>query len=176
MAHHHQQEFCRSVRALFPHFFDHQVVVDFGSLDINGNNQVLFADCAYIGVDLIQGPNVDVISKAHEYQPDEPPDIVVSTEMLEHDEHWQMTLWHMMDILRPGGLMMFTCATEGRGEHGTARANPADSPATLNYYWNLTEADVRSVLDCDKLFENYAFSVELATRDLYFWGVKREAN
>jgi hypothetical protein len=73
-----------------------------------------------------------------------------------------------------GNLVVFTCATEGRPEHGTTRTTPADSPFTLewDYYRNLTEQDFR-VLDLDRIFREYGFSVNENSKDLYFWGFKR---
>jgi hypothetical protein len=45
MAHQAQQDFCNSVRQLFPDHFRGKTVLDVGSLDINGNNRYLFTDC-----------------------------------------------------------------------------------------------------------------------------------
>jgi hypothetical protein len=33
-------------------------------------------------------------------------------------------------VLRPGGVLILTCATTGRHEHGTTRTSPAMSPST----------------------------------------------
>lgn len=78
----------------------------------------------------------------------------------------------MYSVCRPGGLIVFTCATEGRGEHGTTRTSPADSPFTNDYYRNVTEADVREVWECEALFVLHHFEVG-PPADLRFWGIKR---
>ena len=173
MAHSQQEKFCKRVRHTFPEFFENVEVVDFGSLDINGCNRGLFKDSFYTGVDLGPGENVDVLSVAHEYNPLKAPDVVISTEMLEHDAYWEKSLRNMYRILRPGGLMVFTCATTGRPVHGTRNTSPTDSPFTLDYYRNLTKADIMSVLDVDALFSDYVFEVDGGSCDLYFWGLKR---
>jgi SAM-dependent methyltransferase len=169
-----QQDFCRRVRELYPQFFAEVTVVDFGSLDINGTNRFLFDNCKYTGVDLGLGKGVDAISRAHEFKPPNPVDTVISTEMLEHDQYWELSLANMVDILKPGGLLVLSCATTGRGEHGTWGTSPTDSPFTSDYYRNLTKEDVAGALDVDRNFSAYVFELNAAPADLYFWGVKRE--
>lgn len=171
MAHPAQQDFCRKVKALLPGFFSQVQVVDFGSLDINGSNRELFSVMDYTGVDIYPGKNVDVLMRAQHYRPSRAPDVVISTEMLEHDREWAQSLRNMYEILRPGGLMLTTCATTGRGEHGTLVASPGDSPGTLDYYRNLTEDDFKSVLK-PEWFSSYCYEVNHSSKDLYFWGIK----
>lgn len=175
MAHRQQIEFCNSVKQRFPDKFNNVSVLDIGSLDINGNNRYLFENYTYIGVDLGEGNNVDVISRGHEYDSPELFDVVISTECFEHDEFYGLTIENMYRLLTPGGIFIFTCATEGRPEHGTRRTSPADAPfvAELNdYYKNLTEKDIREVIDVDARFSEYQFSSRINPCDLYFWGIK----
>ena len=170
--HKQQRAFCLYVRELFPEFFEGQSVVDFGSLDINGSNRDLFRGGEYVGIDIGAGRNVDVVCRAHEYCPARPVDVVISTEMLEHDEHWRKSLRHAHTILREGGLLVFTCAKDPRGEHGTARSSPDDAPFVKEYYRNLSEEDVRGVFDVTEDFAAYEFGGNNSPGDLYFWGVK----
>lgn len=179
MAHPAQEQFCRSVKQRFPSLFVEKFVLDVGSLDINGNNQYLFDDCLYLGIDLAIGRNVDVVSKGHELSlPDQTFDLVISTECFEHDRYYDKTLRNMLRLLKPGGLFLFTCATKGRAEHGTLRTSAVDAPFLAeygewaDYYKNLEESDIRSVLDVDKAFSSYEFSVNQTSHDIYFWGIK----
>jgi SAM-dependent methyltransferase len=179
MAHKEQREFCLSVRAMFPDFFRDKTVLDMGSLDINGSNRYLFEGCTYLGIDLARGKNVDVVAMAHEFRGG-PFDTIISTEMLEHDMHYPDTLRNACDLLKPGGLLLFTCATGTRPKHGTEKSSPVDSPFTSamdsawkDYYQNLSEADIRKVLPVDFFFAKYAFSVQVGHQDLQFWGLKR---
>lgn len=180
MAHIQQAEFCRLVKREFPEYFSNKLVLDIGSLDINGNNQFLFEDCLYLGVDLAPGKNVDFVSKGHELAlPDASFDVVVSTECFEHDQFYDRTLKNIVRLLKPGGLFFFSCATTGRPEHGTRRTTPHDAPLIQgfdewsDYYKNLEEADVRAVLDIEAIFSKHAFSTNSDTKDLYFWGIKK---
>ena len=179
MAHRQQQDFCESVRRRFPHYFRDSFVLDVGSFDVNGNNQVLFENCGYIGVDLAPGRNVDICSAGHELGlPDATFDTVISTECAEHDRHFRETLRNMARMLKPGGLLVFTCATTGRPEHGTRRTTPGDAPPLMSegewadYYNNVTEVDFRSALDVEEIFSSFEFSINDETKDLYFWGTK----
>src|SRR5688572_20992823 len=113
MAHREQQRFCRWVRRRHPHFFFLSTIIDVGSLDINGSNRGFFwwPKC-YLGIDIAQGKNVDINGRAHELLPDIAPhinrriyprspfmvkakqkiDVIISTEMLEHDEYYKESL------------------------------------------------------------------------------------
>jgi len=66
-----------------------------------------------------------------------------------------------------------TCASTGRAEHGTHDHHAGDSPATNDYYRNLTEADFRAAFTMDDLFEDYGFEYNPTSCDLYFWGCVR---
>jgi SAM-dependent methyltransferase len=147
--------------------------LDVGSLDINGSNRDHFAAPAeYIGLDLGPGPGVDLVCPVKEYKPGPVFDVVISTEALEHDKDWRESLAAMVAALKPGGLLILTCATTGRHEHGTRRTSPGASPYTPLYYGNRTAKDLAPLLQphmtvCE-------FSVNSKAHDLYFWGFKKE--
>lgn len=177
-----QTEFCKLVKQRFPHSFKNCTVLDGGSLDINGNNRHLFEECQYTGIDLGEGSNVDIVSMMHEHKaPDGHYDTIISTEAFEHDMHFTASITNLIRMLRSKGLLLFTCGTEGRTIHGTEKKDYKlnSSPFTRkipgweNFYKNLTEQDVRKVIDVDRTFLRYAFEVSHITHDLYFWGVKR---
>ncbi|GIU65913.1 class I SAM-dependent methyltransferase [Candidatus Phycosocius spiralis] len=179
LAHEEQKQFCLSVKQKFPDFFRDKWVLDIGSFDINGNNQYLFTQCGYLGLDLLPGKNVDLVSTGHELQlPDATFDVIISTECFEHDQYYAKTITNIVRMLKPGGLFLFTCATTGRPEHGTRRTTPEDAPFTGafgdwgDYYKNLEEADIRAVCDIEQFFSCFEFSSQHKTHDLYFWGVK----
>lgn len=179
MAHDLQQQFCVSVKEKFPAFFKEKLVLDIGCLDINGNNQSLFEDCGYLGLDIAPGRNVDIVSPGHALgMPDGTFDVIISTECFEHDMHYQATIINAIRMLKPGGLFVFSCATTGRPEHGTRRTTPDDAPFVHlfgdwgDYYKNLEESDFRQFLDFDAEFSSYEFSVQHVTHDIYFWGIK----
>ena len=175
MAHREQREWCELVKYAHPEYFIGTNVLDIGSLDINGNNRYLFEQCDYTGIDIGAGLNVDVVCSGHLFKSDDLFDVVISTECFEHDEYWQQTLKNVINnLLKEGGLFLFSCAAPGRPEHGTKKTSPKDSPFTTDYYRNLSEEDIRSVLDCDNIFSNYKFKTRTEfPQDLYFYGIKK---
>jgi SAM-dependent methyltransferase len=157
---------------MMPDRFINAKVYDFGSLNINGDNRQLFTDCDYLGIDLAPGPNVDVYSPAHLVELPGQADVVISGEMLEHDRYWQDSLLAFVRWSRPGGLVLVSCATEGRPEHGTSRRSPTDSPHTNDYYRNLVREDFETVWPNGKYFEQWVYTGHDVTKDLYFWGIR----
>lgn len=165
--------FVKGVRARYPESFEAVRVLDAGSLDINGSNRAFFnQQSTYIGVDVGPGIGVDIVKPLRDISPEELPsiDTIISTEMLEHDETWQDSLQRMVTLLRPGGLLIFTCAGEGRGEHGTARTTPNDSPWTNEWYRNLSKSDVHQWLRPALYFD--PFSLGQVGTDLQFFGIR----
>ena len=83
----------------------------------------------------------------------------------------------MIDHCKPGGLVVMTCATTGRPEHGTERSLPQDSPLTLakgwSYYKNLTEQDFKEAFNFNPFFKEWEFSANKEACDLYFYGIKQ---
>jgi len=181
MSHPEQRRMCLNIKERFPQFFQGCSVLDVGSLDVNGANRYLFDSCAYTGIDVDNGKNVDIVSVCHEFKPEGfIYDTVISTECLEHDKYWEQSLPHMISLIRPRGFILITCATHGREEHGTNRNKPHHSPLTVgrggdwgDYYKNLNEQDIRNVLDLNSIFSQYGFEVDNLHHDLLFWGIKK---
>lgn len=147
-------------------------VLEVGSLNINGSIRKFFDTDDYTGIDIVEGPDVDKVCKGHEFKSTKKFDVVCSTECFEHDEYYQKTLKNMVRLLKSGGLMFFTCGTTGRAEHGT-RATGNEWGTSPDYYRNVTEEDVREVIDIEKTFSKFEFSVNDKTKDLYFKGIKK---
>ena len=191
MAHREQVEFCNKVKDLFPNHFHKVKVLDVGSFDCNGNDRGMFIDSEYIGIDLTEGDNVDVICPCQEYDaPDEYFDTVISCECFEHNPYYKETIQNIVRMLKPGGLFLFTCATTGRAPHGFKTQDEIMKKIDPNwttlpnvkfdredwdndYYKNLTEEDIRECVDMDKVFSDCYFEIEEEHFDLYFWGVKK---
>ena len=171
MAHPAQQNFCKYVKSKFPSHFTDKTILDVGSLDINGNNRYLFENCEYTGLDLCEGKNVDVVCHLLDYRPDKAFDVVISTEAIEHDSKWDLTLARMTQYLQSNGLLILTCATGLRAPHGVYKHNPTDSPKTNNWYRNLDIYDLLSAIDFGGQFKH--FEIESTDKDLYLWGVKK---
>lgn len=184
MAHKEQRRFCWSVVRKFPAHFFKKNVIDVGSLDINGNNRPYFFFCNYMGIDIVPGKNVSRVGPAKDVLKElrevylykhcglKVIDTIISTEMLEHDSTWKESLNEMYSTLRPGGLLLITCAGDGRPEHGTSQHHPDDSPLTNDYYCNISNNMFASVLP-PALFKTYFLNQDPRNCDLQFFGIKK---
>jgi SAM-dependent methyltransferase len=177
MSHWAQHEFVDIISHYLPSFFNRARVLEVGSLDINGSVRDLFQGCDYSGIDVGPGKGVDIVCQGQEF--DAPAfDQVISCEAMEHNPYWAETFHNMVRLCRPGGLVVMTCATTGRPEHGTRRTSPQNSPLTTqigwDYYRNLTARDFRR-LSLDTTFSKYQFWSNWTTFDLMFCGIRTGA-
>lgn len=163
------KRFCQSIKSLHPLHFMQTSVLDCGSLDINGNNRYLFDNCIYMGVDIVEGKNVDIVTRVHDLKIDFQFDCVISTEMLEHDEFYAESLKTMFKLTSPGGLILITAAGYGREEHGTHQMKPQDSPLTRDYYCNVTIPMLHEGLD---LTQFSWYTISFVKNDIRFAGIK----
>jgi SAM-dependent methyltransferase len=176
MAHHQQFEFIDAVKTELPAFFRGRRVLEVGSLDINGSIRSAFEACDYTGADLAPGPGVDIACPGQMLAfPSQHFDVSLSCECFEHNPYWVETWANMLRMTRPGGLLLMSCATTGRREHGTTRSAPESSPFTIehgwNYYRNLTQADFESRFELRRWFSDHEFVVSAESFDLYFVGI-----
>ena len=178
MSHAEQLEYVKSLKKIYPSFFNEKKVLEVGSLDINGSIRQFFDNCDYLGIDIGKGPGVDVVSEGQKYDaPNDTFDVSCSAECFEHNPYWLETFLNMIRVTKPNGMVFFTCATDGRPEHGTTRTDLYSSPLTVEkgweYYMNLNEKHFTNFIDFDKLFVTYSFAVNGAICDLYFFGIKK---
>lgn len=173
MAHSEQRVFFETVKSFYPQFFNNVSVIEIGSLNINGTVRDFYNAKMYIGIDVDEGKDVDIVEQGQDVKfPDRYFDVAVSAECFEHNPHWKETFANMYRMASK--FVIFTCASDGRPEHGTTRTTPADSPFTVNwdYYRNLNEKDFREQFNFDTMFFQHNFIYNPQSYDLYFWGIK----
>jgi SAM-dependent methyltransferase len=178
MAHSQQAEFVGIVKRHLPWYFSGGRVIEMGSLDINGSVRSYFNAAEYVGVDLAPGPGVDLVCSSHEVDlPAGSFDCAISLECFEHNPFWVETFLNMLRLTRGDGLVLTTCATTGRREHGTPRSSPESSPFTVargwSYYRNLRERDFIDRVELGASFADWLFIVSHESYDLYFVGLRR---
>lgn len=172
MAHAQQQAFIAGVKNMFPASFVGTKVLEVGSYNVNGSVRQFFeSPTLYIGLDLAPGRDVDVVCHGADYHSHTLFDVVISTECFEHDIRWEETFDNMVNLCKPGGLVVFTCAAHHRQEHGTLRTSPADSAIATTYYKNLNVINFERAFMLRELFGWYGW--EARDHDLFFFGVKR---
>jgi SAM-dependent methyltransferase len=161
-----------------PAYFVGRRVLEVGSLDINGSVRTHFEACDYIGADLAEGPGVDIACPGQLLAfPSGHFDVAISCECFEHNPYWVETFINMLRMTREDGLLIVSCATTRRREHGTARTDAEASPFTSalgwTYYRNLTERDVRDRVPLANWLEDFFFIASSESYDLYFVGLRR---
>ena len=180
MAHPKQLQFVKTVASLLTSDYQSKKVLEIGSYDVTGSICQFFPHAHYTGVDLIDGPSVDLICEGDKIpHEDNTYDITISCECFEHNPAWAETFKNMHRMTKDGGLVIFTCATTGRHEHGTTRSSPKSSPGTQalkwDYYENLTEEDFHRKLSFPELFREHFFLINRSSCDLYFLGAKGQS-
>lgn len=141
-------------------------VLEFGSLDINGSVRYIFSPYigSYIGLDLQDGPGVDVVADAATYDDGITYDVVVCCEVFEHTPAWPDIVGNAYNRLRVGGLFVATMAGEGRPPHSAIDENPIRE---WEYYGNVMYDDMAAVL---RLYSTW--TVDKEGTDLRCWAVK----
>jgi SAM-dependent methyltransferase len=178
VAHADQFEFVRLVKQHFPNFFEGGSVLEIGSLDINGSVRSFFSGKSYTGVDVADGPGVDEVCQGQLVgHPSGTFDVVISCECLEHNPYWVETVSNMLRMTKPGGLVIVSCATTGRAEHGTTKTSKNDSPLSVGigweYYRNIPMSTFKRAFNLEYWCEDYVLFPNWHNCDLYFVGVKR---
>lgn len=97
-------------------------VIDFGSYDVNGTLKPIFKNHDYIGIDMAEGPNVNIVCVNNNVPlPDNSCDVIVSSSNFEHDDMFWITFLEMCRLVRSGGLIYINAPSRG-GYH----AHPID--------------------------------------------------
>lgn len=119
-------------------------VLEVGSYDVNGSARPLvcsYVPRSYTGIDMRQGPGVDLVCDfalpGFVMPPGAPTsefDLVLCLEMLEHVEDWQHVILNLLGALKPGGLLLLTTRSYGFPQHGY----PDD-------YWRFSPADMHAI-------------------------------
>lgn len=105
--------------------------LELGSYDVNGSVRSLFADRerfpGYLGIDIRDGPGVDLRMVASDMHWRNRFNVIVSTEMLEHDSRFWRTAIKIYFALKPMGHLILTTRNVGYERH--------DYPSD---YWRFT--------------------------------------
>lgn len=115
-------------------------VLDVGGRDINGSPRHLFPDATtYYVVDLVDGPNVDLVADITAGGLIDFADTVLCLEVLEHAQNWADIVTACADACRTGGTVIVTCAGPGRGPHSASDGGPLQDG---EWYQNVTTEDL----------------------------------
>jgi len=175
MSHYQQIEFVKLFNSVF--FKLKKIsILELGSYNINGSLRNIFDNSnKYVGLDVTNGPGVDIVYEGKNIPINENFDLCISCECFEHNPHWLNNFTQMIEIANQDGVVAFTCASIGRHEHGTEATNPKSSIGSMkkwNYYKNLKKSDFTKNINLSKFFYKYVFFENYVSKDLYFIGIK----
>jgi len=136
------RDYLHRIKTEHPELFDRGKIVEFGSLNINGTPRDFFETAEYWGVDAFSGEGVDKVSLCHRFRcEDKSIDLVISTEMLEHDPYWDLSIERMVRLVANEGSLIITAAGPHRHPHGQRDYTPIGE-----YYRNLRGIDILSAV------------------------------
>jgi len=144
-------------------------VLEIGSLDINGSVRFLFDELildggSFFGIDVQEGPGVDLVADASVYTSEKQYDIVVCAEVFEHTAVWPKIVKNSHSLLVPGGMFIATMAGDGRAPHSAIDENPIRS---WEYYKNVSAPELK-----EKLFIFSDWEVNVKDKDTRCWAIK----
>jgi SAM-dependent methyltransferase len=115
-------------------------VLEVGSQDVNGSVRQYFKG-PYVGIDGTRSKGVDIQALSWSLPfADDTFDVVVSTEMLEHDLYPWRTMAEITRVVRPGGDVLLTArGYDGRGCFGI-HGYPQD-------YWRFSLGGLRALCE-----------------------------
>jgi SAM-dependent methyltransferase len=143
-------------------------VVEVGSRNVNGSIRELVQAGTYIGIDLEDGPGVDVVGDCRFWEPPWKAALVVCCEVLEHAPDPRAVVEACVGYLRPGGRLILTCAGPGREPHSGHDGGPV---AQGEHYANVDPDDLEAWLT-DGL-EAVVVKYNAIASDCYATGIRR---
>jgi SAM-dependent methyltransferase len=143
-------------------------VLEIGSLDINGSVRPMFKPFQgnYVGIDMQEGPGVDIVADAAKFINFEAYDVIVCAEVFEHTPYWPQIIQNTYNNLVSGGLFIATMAGEGRYPHSAMDENPIRE---WEHYSNIGWWELQQTLK-KYGFENV--NVSVSDQDTRCWAVK----
>jgi hypothetical protein len=140
----HPSAYAWATSALSPGDVKGKHIAEAGATDVNGSVRghiEAMHPASYTGTDISEGPSVDRVLDAADYSRlKTTPDVIISTEMLEHAEDWQAAMAGMIRALAPGGLLVITTRSEGFPYHGY----PGD-------HWRFSVEAMREIMTAARL-------------------------
>lgn len=141
-------------------------VIEIGSRDVNGTARDHFPNAKWTGLDLYDGPAVDVVVNAVLWSPPDKVDLVVCCEVLEHARNWKEVIRVAASWLKPGGRLLITCGGEGRIMHSHIdglELRPGE------YYRNITADEITEQFRANEIQQVQAIA---AGADTYASGTR----
>lgn len=144
-------------------------VLDIGGRDINGSPRKWFPHADYTVLDILDGPNVDIVADAATWEPDRKYDLVVCCETFEHTPVWREICRTLFDAVKVKGAVILTMAAPGRPPHSSFDGGPVRDG---EYYENIDPDDLLEALK-DAGFERIEIDVNEQSHDVRAWAARK---
>lgn len=141
--------------------------LDLGGQFVNGSCRELFTKTEWTGLDIVEGPGIDIVTDATVWIPERTWDVVLCTEVLEHVLDWPSIVRVAAEALREGGHLFLTCASTDRPAHG---ANGDPAPLEGEHYGNVGPVELENELK--KYFSQVDVEYNYPPGDAYVLAVK----
>jgi hypothetical protein len=116
---------------------------DIGGRETNGHARDVIPLAQWTVVDAVDGPGVDIVCDGADFRPQVKAQLVLFVEVAEHTPFWREILHNIrVNVLSPGGLLIFTAAGPGRPEHGLYH----DDPNQPGWYRNIEPEQLDAAL------------------------------
>ena len=119
-------------------------VLEIGSKNVNGSVRPLFVGADYLGIDVLEGADVDCVIDARDFDGHGLFDYAVSTEALEHCPYPQEIVQCAYRALKSGGLAIITAASTGRVPH---KQNGEPGDLGDEWYQNIEADGLKNMLE-----------------------------
>lgn len=143
-------------------------VVEVGSRNVNGGVRELVDAGIYIGIDLEEGPGVDVVADARYWEPPWDASAVLCLEVLEHADDPAAVVKACIGYIKVGGRLIVTCAGPGRAPHSGHDGGPIRDG---EHYANIEPTDLEQWMA--EGLEAVRVEYHAIPKDVYATGIKR---
>lgn len=141
-------------------------ILEVGSMNVSGHLKEELEGYGYIGIDMRDGDNVDVVMNGHDLADHygEDFDLVLCFDTMEHDDKFWLTIEAMKKVLKPGGWMLIGAPGPNCPKH--------DHP---NDYWRFSAEGFKALMEDmeDVYVEEQTDNPNHSLHDeVYGWGRK----
>lgn len=144
-------------------------VLDVGSLDVNGHLRKFFPDSTYVGVDMRDGENVDVVCNGHDLVTrfgEASFDLVLCFDTLEHDDRFWQTWEQCRAVCKVGGFVALGVPGRNHPQHDHPRDYWRFMPHAFEDYFLQGLDDTRLEIQTDDPAHQHE-------DEIYGWGRRR---
>jgi SAM-dependent methyltransferase len=138
-------------------FFQPESVLELGSCDVNGPVRILFRSATrWLGIDIAEGPGVEIVANAATWRSDERFDMVVSSSTFEHTPEWPQIVETAALHCKPGGHVVFSTVMHPFQQHSARDGALHDG----EYYQDVTDTELAAAMKAVGLIDVATGSTE----------------